>query len=152
MPKGPGPLLEFAVEYFQRAYGLNGFEAQDHNTLSRELVQKTGCSERATWALFYGTSYAELLDEWRKQVPNLMPLPACEVAGKENPEAKGQKKRYRRKQIIWALQHCSRQAAVKKGVAVPIARRGSQLFIILPECVIEFPLAEMRALLEQADI
>lgn len=66
---GPGGDLHLrAYEYFERAYGLNGYAVEDHKTLIATVQQEVGCSERAVKELLYGWSYSDLLEELREQI------------------------------------------------------------------------------------
>jgi len=63
-----------AVMFFERAYGLNGQKRLDHDTLKKEMMALTGCSERAVHAVLYGSSYSDLLGSLRAQIPGYMGL------------------------------------------------------------------------------
>jgi hypothetical protein len=64
----PGDLFSRAVEVFSRAYGLNGFEPEDHAQLMCAVKEEVGCSDRAVMELLYGFSYSDILDDLRAQV------------------------------------------------------------------------------------
>jgi len=64
----PGDLFSRAVEVFSRAYGLNGFEPEDHAQLMSVVKEEVGCSDRAVMELLYGFSYSDILDDLRAQV------------------------------------------------------------------------------------
>lgn len=66
---GPGGNLhDRAVEIFERAYGLGGRKAEDHDTLIQKMQVEVACSERAIKELLYGFSYSKLLESLRSQV------------------------------------------------------------------------------------
>lgn len=66
---GPGGNLhDRAVEIFERAYGLKGRKAEDHDTLIQKMQIEVACSERAIKELLYGFSYSKLLESLRSQV------------------------------------------------------------------------------------
>jgi len=64
-----GKLALVAAGFFERAYGLNGQKRVDHKDLKEEMMNLTGCSERAVQAVLYGSSYSNLLDGLRAQIP-----------------------------------------------------------------------------------
>lgn len=74
-----GKLVAVAASFFQRAYGLNGQNRADHQTLKQEMMSLTGCSERAVYAVLYGSSYADLLGSLRTQVPGYVAQKTSEI-------------------------------------------------------------------------
>jgi len=64
-----GKLALVAAGFFERAYGLNGQKRVDHTVLKEEMMNLTGCSERAVQAVLYGSSYSNLLEGLRAKVP-----------------------------------------------------------------------------------
>jgi len=64
-----GKLALVATGFFERAYGLNGQKRVDHVELKAEMMSLTGCSERAVQAVLYGSSYNNLLEGLRAQIP-----------------------------------------------------------------------------------
>ena len=56
-----GKLQDLAVDFFERAYGLNSKTREDHNELCTEAIDRTGCSRRAFRELIYGHSYQSIL-------------------------------------------------------------------------------------------
>jgi len=63
-----GKLALVAAGFFERAYGLNGQKRVDHGLLKEEMMNLTGCSERAVQAVLYGSSYSSQLEGLRAQV------------------------------------------------------------------------------------
>lgn len=74
-----GKLVAVAVMFFERAYGLNGHKRIDHDTLKEEMMQLTGCSERAVNAVLYGSSYNEVLGHLRAQIPGYVLRKSTEI-------------------------------------------------------------------------
>jgi len=68
--EGKGALEEMCVNLFCRAYGLNGFQREDHNELYKEVAEKSQCSRRAFLECLYGHSYSKFLGVLREIVPN----------------------------------------------------------------------------------
>lgn len=58
------------VNLFCRAYGLWGFQKEDHLELYKEAIEKSQCSRRAFLECLYGHSYTLILGAFRQQVPN----------------------------------------------------------------------------------
>lgn len=80
---GPGGNLETrACEFFERAYGLNGREAENHYVLMQIIKAQVHCSDRAVQELLYGFSYSDKLEDLRAQV-RLYPRKP-EVIGNKN--------------------------------------------------------------------
>lgn len=68
-----GKLQDLAVDFFERAYGLNSKTREDHNELCTEAIDRTGCSRRAFRELIYGHSYQSILGTLRELVPGYRP-------------------------------------------------------------------------------
>jgi len=64
-----GKLALVAAGFVERAYGLNGQKRVDHQVLKEEMMNLTGCSERAVQAVLYGSSYNNQLEKLRAQIP-----------------------------------------------------------------------------------
>ncbi len=67
--QGPGKLQFIAAELFECAYGLNGRTRFGHSFMISKIVTALGCSEKAVWALFYGSSYEDEVGHLRRKVP-----------------------------------------------------------------------------------
>jgi len=68
-----------AAGFFERAYGLNGQTRVDHAALKEEMMNLTGCSERAVQAVLYGSSYTDLLGVLRAQIPGYVAQKTSEM-------------------------------------------------------------------------
>lgn len=65
-----GALEIMCVNLFCRAYGLCGFQKEDHRELYKEAIEKSQCSRRAFLECLYGHSYNQILGVLRQQVLN----------------------------------------------------------------------------------
>ena len=71
-----GKLKAAARSIFERAYGLNGRQREDHSALCDEVMRMTACSAKSFEELVYGHSYESELGELRKLVSDYQPKQA----------------------------------------------------------------------------
>ena len=71
-----GKLKAAARSIFERAYGLNGRQREDHSALCDEVMRLTACSAKSFEELVYGHSYESELGELRKLVSDYRPKEA----------------------------------------------------------------------------
>ena len=71
-----GKLKAAARSIFERAYGLNGRQREDHSALCDEVMRSTACSAKSFEELIYGHSYESELSELRQLVSDYKPREA----------------------------------------------------------------------------
>ena len=76
-----GKLKQQARAIFERAYGLNGRQREEHPQLCEEVMRSTQCSHKSFEELVYGHSYDTELGDLRAQVADYRPREAKKRVG-----------------------------------------------------------------------